>query len=158
MGLVIQVLGAFRRFLIQRLERIYAAVPISVVAQKTSPQPDNVAETEAYVTSLIASGQLNAALEPAKDPSQGSMLRFAISSYDGRLAHNEAHHLDELTKQITRFAELDVHVKGAERRLELTKEYLDHTRKVRKGKDSDNSIFASTYPTDGVEEDVFADM
>ncbi len=79
MSLVLQVLDAFRRFLILRLEQTYAAVPISIVARLTSPQPDNHAETEAYVNSLISSGQLNATLEVSTVPGMGSMIRFATN-------------------------------------------------------------------------------
>jgi len=159
MSLILQVLDAFRRFLILRLERTYAAIPISAVAQLTSPQPDNHAETEAYVNSLISSGQLNATLEVSAVPGMGSMLRFATSSTGGPLARSEAQQYENLTQQTTKLAQLGKHIKDTERRMELSKEYLDWVRKNRRNKASaENSTSQNPFDGYGVDEDLLADM
>jgi len=161
MGLVLQVLEASRRFKILRLERIYAVIPISVVAQLTSPQPNNYAETEAYVTSLIASGQLNATLGPSTDPTKGSMLRFSTTSTGGPLARSETQQYEDLTRQTAKFVQLGKHIKATERRMELSKEYVEWARKNRRNKaNGDNMSNHPLYSNDGygVDEDLLADM
>lgn len=159
MSLVLQVLDAFRRFLILRLEQTYAAVPISIVARLTSPQPDNHAETEAYVNSLISSGQLNATLEVSTVPGMGSMLRFATNSTGGPLARSETQQDENLTQQTIKLAQLGKHIKDTARRMELSKEYLDWVRKQRRNK-ANAEHSASPNPLDGygVDEDLLADM
>lgn len=161
MGLAVQVLDAFRRFLILRLEKTYAAIPISAITRLTSPEPDNNAETEAYVTSLIASGQLNATLGPSTDPTKGSMLRFAASSTEGPLARSETQQYEDLLRQTEKLAELGKHIKDTERRLELSREYLDWARKNRRNKaGGENSVNYPLYSNDGygVDEDILADL
>ncbi|MCJ1251285.1 hypothetical protein MMC30_008516 [Trapelia coarctata] len=161
MGLVLQVLEASRRFRILRLERIYAAIPISVVAQLTSPQPENHAETEAYVTSLIASGQLNATLGPSTDSTKGSMLRFSTTSTGGPLARSETQQFEDLTRQTAKFVQLSKHIKATERRMELSKEYVDWARKNRRNKANGDSLLNHPlYSNDGygIDEDLLADM
>lgn len=159
MGLVLQVLDAFRRFLILRLEKTYAAIPISVVARLTSPQPDNHAETEAYVRSLISSGQFNATLEPSAVSGMGSMLRFATSSTGGPLARSETQQYENLTRQTAKLAQLDKHFKDTERRMDLSKEYLDWVRKNRRNKaNAENSTSQNPFDGYGVDEDLLADM
>ncbi|MCJ1389811.1 hypothetical protein MMC18_002668 [Xylographa bjoerkii] len=158
MGLVLQVLNAFRRFLILKLEKTYAALPISLVAQQTSPQPSNIAETESYLTSLIASGQLNATLVPSAET---SVLRFASTSHDGPLARSEMQNFQDLQMQTEKFSYLTRHIKDTERRLELSKEYLEWARKNQKSKDAGagtanpGTTGNSGY---GVDEDMLADM
>ena len=166
MGLVLQVLDAHRRFLILKLENTYAALPISLVAQQTSPHPDNHAETEAYVNSLIASGQLNATLTASADPTKPSMLRFSTSTdSDEPLAHSEAQQYEDLIRQTAKFEQLAKHMKDTERRLELSKEYMEWARKNKKSKGSGgglggNMMDSNGFGNDGygVEEDMLADM
>ena len=166
MSLVLQVLSAFRRFLILKLGRTYAALPLPDVARATSPAPINIAETEQYVTQLIASGQLNVTLIPAPDPSKPAMLRFAASSDEGPLARSEAQQYKDLVAQTNKVASLAAHMKGMDRRIELTKEYLDWTRKTRRVRANDeaggmggSAVAVGDYADGwGVDEDVLADM
>ncbi|MCJ1294868.1 hypothetical protein MMC34_006427 [Xylographa carneopallida] len=161
MGLVLQVLNAFRRFLILKLEKTYAALPISLVAQQTSPQPSNIAETESYLTSLIVSGQLNATLSPSANVAEKSILRFAATSHDRPLARSEMQNFEDLQTQTKKFAYLTRHIKDTERRLELSKEYLEWARKNQKPKDpragTANAGIAGNTEY-GVDEDMLADM
>ena len=161
MGLVLQVLNAFRRFLILKLEKTYAALPISLVAEQTSPQPTNIAETASYLTSLIASGQLNATLSSSTNTAGTSVLRFAATSHDGPLARTETQNFEELQKQTERFTYLTRHIKDTERRLELSKEYLEWARKNQKSKDAGAGMAHPGQTGNhgyGVDEDMLADM
>ena len=166
MSLVLQVLSAFRRFLILKLGRTYAALPLPDVARVTSPAPINIAETEQYVTQLIASGQLNATLVPAPDSSKPSVLRFAASSAEGPLARSEAQQYEELVVQTNKMASLAAHMKGMDRRIELSKEYLDWTRKTRRVRINDeaggmggSALGVGDYADGwGVDDDVLAEM
>ncbi|MCJ1285695.1 hypothetical protein MMC26_005036 [Xylographa opegraphella] len=161
MGLVLQVLNAFRRFLILKLEKTYAALPTSLVAQQTSPQPSNIAETESYLTSLIASGQLNATLVPSTIPSETATLRFAVTSHDGPLARSELQNFKDLQMQTEKFIYLTRHIKDTERRLELSKDYLGWARKNPNPKDTGlGTTKVGTIGNDGygVDEDMLADM
>ena len=166
MGLVLQVLDAHRRFLILKLEKTYAALPISLVAQQTSPHPENHAETEAYVHSLIASGQLNATLAATANSTKPSMLRFSTSTNsDGPLAYSEAQQYEDLTRQTARFEQLANHMKDTERRLELSKEYMEWARKNKWSKAGGGGpggtmMDSNGFGNDGygVDEDMLADM
>ena len=161
MGLVLQVLNAFRRFLILKLEKTYAALPISLIAQQTSPQPNNIAETESYLTSLIASGQLNATLVPSTNIAETAILRFAATSHDGPLARSEMQNFKDLHKQTVKFTYLTRHIKDTERRLELSKDYLEWARKNQKPKDTGpGTANQGTMGNNGygVDEDMLADM
>ncbi|MCJ1321225.1 hypothetical protein MMC15_006569 [Xylographa vitiligo] len=161
MGLVLQVLNAFRRFLILKLEKTYAALPISLIAQQTSPQPNNIAETESYLTSLIASGQLNATLVPSTNIAETAILRFAATSHDGPLARSEMQNFKDLHKQTVKFTYLTRHIKDTERRLELSKDYLEWARKNQKPKDTGpETANQGTMGNNGygVDEDMLADM
>ena len=166
MSLVLQVLSAFRRFLILKLGRTYAAIPITDVARHTSPSPTNIAETEQYVHNLIASGQLNATLTPSSDSTKPSILRFAASTTEGPLARSEIQQYQDLVKQTDKMARLAKQMKGMDRRMELSKEYLDWTKKMRKSKMGEESEgmmgvglgmgdYADSW---GVDEDVLAEM
>lgn len=161
MGLVLQVLNAFRRFLILKLEKTYAALPISLVAQQTSPQPSNIAETESYLTSLIASGQLNATLLPPVNTMETPVLRFAATSHEGPLARSEMQNFQDLQTQTEKFTYLTRHIKDTERRLELSKDYLEWARKNPKSKDTGlGTANLGTMGNNGygVDEDMLADM
>ena len=166
MGLVLQVLDAHRRFLILKLEKTYAALPISLVAQQTSPHPENHAETEAYVNSLITSRELNATLNTSADPTKPSILRFSTStSSNGPLASSEVRQYEDLTRQTAKFEQLANHMKDTERRLELSKEYMDWARKNKRSKGGGGGPGGNMMDFNGngndsygVDEDMLADM
>lgn len=165
LGLVLQVLNAFRRFLILKLGKTYTALPTSLVAQQTSSNPTNVLETEAYLASLIASGHLNATLMPAS-AAQPSILRFATASNEGPLARSEAQNFEDLQRQTENFTHIAQHIKDTERRLELSKDYLDWARKNKRLKDGGGQDMSQGGPNSmlgvggkyGIDEDMLADM
>jgi hypothetical protein len=70
------VLDAFRRFSILKLENTYLALSIPEIGERTSPDPADHAETEAYVVSLMSSGYLNATFHGR---TMGRSLPFFVS-------------------------------------------------------------------------------
>lgn len=127
--------ASHRRFQVLALSKIYSSITIPQLASLTStpqrtPSPD---ETAAYVSSLIASGTLNATLVPSTTTTTPPILRFHDKdSRTGPLAKSEATRLAELEAQAAKVKTLDRHVKDTQRRLELSKEWLHAERQHRK--------------------------
>lgn len=161
-GLVKQVIDAFRRFSILRLERTYVALRILDVAHRTSPEPTDYAETAAYVSSLISSGYLNATLTQSSEEPHAWVLRFAASSTTGPQGRTEQQQYEDLVKQTTRTMKLSDHVREADRRLGLSKEYLDWARRIQKSKDAGGNVELGGFGTMSdeyvVDEDMMSDL
>ena len=90
-----------------------------------------------------------------------SVLRFAATSHEGPLARSEMQNFQDLQTQTEKFTYLTRHIKGTERRLELSKEYLEWARKNPKSKDTGlGTANLGTIGNDGygVDEDMLADM
>lgn len=142
-----QVIGAFRRFSILRLEKTYVALRILDVAHRTSPAPNNYAETAAYVSSLISSGHLNATLTNTSEEPHAWILRFATSSTTGPRGRTEQQQYEDLVKQTTRTMKISDHAREADRRLGLSKEYLDWARRIQKSKDAGSNVDFGGFTT-----------
>lgn len=158
MGLVWQIIDAFRRFSIIKLEKTYAALRIHQVAHRTSPDPKNYEETAAYVEHLISNGYLNAILTQSSGSAETWILRFTGSTATGPQARSEQQQYKDLQRQISRTLKLGDHVRAADRRLALHKDYLDSARKIQKNKDAGGNgdmLLGDEYPPD---EDMMADM
>ncbi|MCJ1468776.1 hypothetical protein MMC07_007406 [Pseudocyphellaria aurata] len=145
-GLVKQVIDAFRRFSIARLEKTYVAMRIIDLAHRTSPDPNDYAETAAYVSSLISSRYLNATLSVSPEEPQAWILRFATSSTAGPQGRTEQQQYEDLVQQTARTMKLSDHVREADRRLGLSKEYLDWVRRVQKNKDGGGNAEVGGFP------------
>lgn len=130
-----------------RLEKTYVALRILDVAQRTSPEPNDYAETAAYVSSLISSGYLNAALIQSSDEPHTWILRFATSSTSGPQGRTEQQQYEDLVKQTIRTKKLSDHVREADRRLGLSKEYLDWARRIQKTKDAGGNAELGGFTT-----------
>lgn len=158
------MLDALRRFSIQKLENTYLAVSIPEVGARTSPDPTDYAETEAYVVSLISAGHLNATLLQSGDPSEPSILRFSGTSTTDQGSLSEATQYVELVKQIQKTMELADHFRATDQRLCLSKEYIEWAKKAKKTKEAAGGVAADGNPMDmtgddyGVDEDMMADL
>jgi COP9 signalosome complex subunit 3 len=129
MGLVVEVFHAFRKFQVQRLGNTFAALPIVEVAARTSPDPTDISETTAYVTSLIAAGELNATMA-ASPPSQAT-LRFSPAGSN----KSELQIRQSLAYQTSEMRDLLAAISNNEHRLEISKEYVDMLKKLKKAKE-----------------------
>ncbi|KAI4101858.1 MAG: hypothetical protein L6R37_004733 [Teloschistes peruensis] len=128
LSIVNGVLDAYRQFSISKLGSTYAALPLPEISKRTSPTPDDHAETAQYITTMIQKGRLNATLEKRSNDVQSWVLRFASTGAES-LSEEEQH--AELTRQATKTAELAGHVRSTERKLFLSKEYADSIRRSR---------------------------
>lgn len=134
-GLVTQVIRAYRRFSVIKLRDNYVAMKIAEVARRTSPDPTAYEETAIYVSSLISSGHLNATVILNTDNHSQWIVRFAELDPE-ELACMERSRLDALAKQMDHTSALVAQVKGMDQRMSLTKEYLEHEKKAQKDKNS----------------------
>ena len=159
-GLVLQVVDAFRRFSILKLENTYVALRIAEVAERTSPDPKNYVETANYIMSLIKSNQLNAQLHETSEDPQDWILRFAQTPMSGPQARTEQQQHADLVNQTRRMTELTAHVKDVDRRLGLSKEYIDWAKKAQKTKDVSNDLNLTMFSSDDYigDEDMMADL
>lgn len=114
------------------LQKQYATIPLSFVAAKIEMPHD---QTQQYLQALIEAGTLEARLDKSTDASQVFILRFSQDKSSGASNKSELRQRDELVAQTQRLRELSEHIGELDRKLSLSKEYLDHTRKVRKNKD-----------------------
>lgn len=155
-----QVIDAFRRFSILKLEQTYVALRISEVAEWTSPEPYDYAETANYVKSLISSQLLNADLVESSEDPQNWILRFALTPTSGPQARTEQQLYEDLVKQANRTTKLTSYVRDADRRLGLSKEYIDWCKKASKNKDATNDINPTIFTSDDYigDEDMMADL
>ncbi|KAL8998174.1 MAG: hypothetical protein Q9169_002728 [Polycauliona sp. 2 TL-2023] len=118
-NLVLQVLDAYRQFTIAKLELTYVALPLSEVGQRTSPNPNDHAETAQYITGMIHSGQLNATVEERGNDQGSWVLRFTTST-----SRSEQYRHEELKRQVAKTAKVAEHVRETDRKLSLNKDYI----------------------------------
>lgn len=155
-----QVVDAYRRFSILKLEQTYVALRIAEVAERTSREPKDYVETASYVTSLINSNQLNAHLIESSEDPQNWTLRFALTPTSGPRARTEQQLYEDLVKQTNRTTKLTSYVKDVDRKLGLSKEYIDWCKKSLRNKDATNDLNPTIFTTDEyiADEDMMADL
>ena len=155
-GLVLQVYDAFRKFSVLGLANIYAALPLTEVARRTSPEPSDLVETASYITTLIVSGDLKATLTRPPDPAVPATLRFSCLSSVPRV-ETELHRELQLHQ-----AELEIilkHLQDSDHRLEISKEYVDKLRSMKKQKEQEAKAEGSGgQPMAEFEEEIMADL
>ncbi|KAL9108575.1 MAG: hypothetical protein Q9227_006661 [Pyrenula ochraceoflavens] len=162
-GLIREVYFAHRKFAILNLEKTFTALSISQIASRTSPDPLDLTETEAYISSLISSGELAATLSPSKNPSEGPIVRFLPSQIETK---SEADLQNDLAKHKAELATLLQHIESDEHRLEISNQYIDFLKQLRKkaGEIAKEKETLSSTSKNGLstgadyEEDVMADM
>lgn len=116
-----------------RLEKTFAALTIADIARKTSPRPNDYAETGQYVVCLISAGELNATIsEPSEDPASW-IVRFLVSA-SGPLARSEEQQYDALVKETRKVKILIDHIRETDRKLSLSKDYISDAKKKKKEK------------------------
>ena len=89
-------------------------------------------DTSSYMTFLINSGVLHAQIETTDDQ---KILRFSRDSAQEEALRSDEQLRDELLASTSRIKILQQHIEENDRRLELSKGYVEHVRIRRKNKD-----------------------
>jgi COP9 signalosome complex subunit 3 len=136
LGLVQQLVSRMPRFFVISLQKTYSAIPLTKVAAWLHQAPD---QTHAFIEDLIVTGALNASIDLRDGPDQEAVLRFFSNRSGGPNGKSEYELHAKLVQQTNRTNQMMEHVKMADRRLVLTKEYVDSFRKRRSNKDEDHT-------------------
>ena len=145
-----QVVDSLRYHAIKNLGKMYMSLPLDLVARetaRTSPHPNDVAETRRYVQAMIDKRQLNASITPT------GFLWIARSGWEGPLARSEAGHLKDLAGARESVKAASLQIEAADRKLSLAPAYQAEVRKTRKVKGKD---FEGPGPSEA--EDMLADL
>ncbi|TKA69990.1 hypothetical protein B0A55_08847 [Friedmanniomyces simplex] len=128
--LVKEAESALLRFRVMDLQKTYAALPIGRVAVHVGYPPDTTLQ---WVTEMIRQRHLQASITPHGSGDAGdAVLRFHQST-----PGSSAQFDDDLEAQTQRIEALVAHARDADRRLQLTKEYVEYTkRQKRSGPDA----------------------
>ena len=158
-GLVGQVVRHFTESQVVQLGKTYVALPLQDIAQHLGESPQ---ATEQYLATLVASGQLNASLEQPGAPSDSPspILRFYSDRSFGPLARSEKQLHADLIEQKERILELSDHLKAADHRLCLSKEYVEYakTNRDRKEQAADGGAMDLDWGGPGDDEDMMGDL
>ncbi|KAI9707352.1 MAG: hypothetical protein M1836_000312 [Candelina mexicana] len=134
-GLMHQVLEAHRRFAIINLEKTYSSLSVAEIAKRTSPQPNDLAETEDYIRRLILRGHLSARLSQPPDSSNPVVLTFLTFPFEGSESQSEAAQNVKLKECTELLRRLDEHVKETDKVMAQSKELIDWQKKHNKSKE-----------------------
>ncbi|KIX00782.1 uncharacterized protein Z518_09847 [Rhinocladiella mackenziei CBS 650.93] len=148
-GLMVEVYQAFQKFSVLRLGKTFSALPVVEVAKRMSPDPTNSEETEVYLEHLIANGDIGAVVVDS-DNSGEKILRFLPASVSLK---SESQVEVALATQTQELRALLKHIQDTEHRMEVSKEYIDWLKKLKKMKDEERKNGRSAA-VDEVEEDV----
>ena len=157
------MIKAFRQFSVLQLGKTFAALTVADVTRRTSPNPNDYADTGDYVIHLISTGVLNATIsQPSNDPASW-ILRFSDSA-SGPLPRTEEQQHQHLEKQTQKIISLMDHIREVDRKLSLNKEYIAEARKAKKARlnDVEGGMDESPWMTHGDayehDEDMMADL
>jgi len=151
---------ALLRYRVSDLQKTYAALPVTRVASHIGFTPDDTAQ---MLTNMIRSRTLNASLMPSESNAPGdAVLRFHILATSGTNVEGT-----ELEAQTKRIEDLVTFVRDADRRVQLTKEYIEYAKRTKRadGLDADladhmdltwDAPAAGMTVEDGDEEDIMA--
>ena len=163
-GLVKQVIHAYQRFSVLHLKKAYAALTVAEVTRRTSPDPNNYADTANHLSHLIAMGQLNATISrPSEDPMTW-VVRFGKTAGAAPHIESEEQKYDSLKRQGEKITMLMDDVREADRQFGFSKEYISDAKKAKKMKESGQgddesmpvfSLHQDIFPQD---EDMMADL
>ena len=133
------------------------------IARRTSPDPNDYTGTGDYVIHLISAGVLNATIsQPSNDPASW-ILRFSEST-SGPLSRTEEQQYQHLEKQTRKINILMEHIREADRKLGLNRDYVSEAKKAKKTNlnDLEGGMEESSWlaPGDAYEhdEDMMADL
>nr|POE93508.1 cop9 signalosome complex subunit 3 [Quercus suber] len=124
-GLVREAADALLRYRVVDLQRTYSALPISRVAAHLDMSADSTLQ---LVTNMITASHLRASLSTGDAEAGTAVLRFHPLAATGPPDALD----DTLGAQTQRIEALIVHIRDADRRLQLTKEFVEHQRRVKR--------------------------
>lgn len=123
--------NALLRYRVSDLQRTFAALPVSRVASYMEFSPEDMLQT---LTQMIRHGDLAASITPGPTAG-GAVLRFHTSSAthsSTSIPSNTTAQEEQLEAQTKRIEDLVTFVRDADRRLQLTKEFVEHARRVKR--------------------------
>ncbi|WPH00083.1 Hypothetical protein R9X50_00290600 [Acrodontium crateriforme] len=152
---------AILRYRVIDLQKTFAALPVSRVAYNLDLPRDH---TRQLLTTMISEGHLHASLNENPKDSADPVLRF---NYDPPVSSTPEEQDEELKNQTKRVEELVMFIRDADRRLQLSKEYVESQRRIKRsfaGPDGDLAdqmdltwdAPAAPLTEDGDEEDIMA--
>lgn len=156
-GLVHAVLVAFRKFAIVRLGTIYSALTIEEVTNRTASNPTDIAETLAFVQSLISEEQLQAEVVPSTTGGAGT-LRF--SSAD-TVAMSEVEVEEQLAIKTQELQVLMKQILDYDHQMAISKDYIDWLQKLKTARDRERRGVGATNRSVGMhmqDEDMMEDL
>lgn len=128
MGLVMEAGQALLRYRVADLQKTYAALPVSRVATHLELSPADTLDTLQH---MIRQSSLNASLGTGATPGE-AVLRFHFTNFTSSNSDSD------LEAQTKRIEELIAAVRDADRRLQLTKEHIEISkRNKRAGPDAE---------------------
>jgi hypothetical protein len=120
------------------LQKTYSAIPLGMVAKWLNQSAD---AAHALIQQLIEEDAIAAEIILRNRPGEEAVVQFSTKQSIGPSAKSEEELHAKLINQTTRTNAMVEYVKLADRRLMLTKEYVDNLRKrARKDDDGPNSI------------------
>lgn len=152
-GLVMEVFSAHRKYVVLNLGKTFASIPVSQVEAYLPQDPDNTPAVT-YLQNLIASGDLRATITPLANGSDHT-LRFLSDAANKKSEieteadlNNRAQHLQGLLK----------HIGELEHRMQISKEYIEMLKKLKKNRDDDSRKITPPGQIKGPNADVDEDM
>jgi COP9 signalosome complex subunit 3 len=137
-GLMVEVFQAIRKYAVVKLGKTYSALSVTEVAKRVYTDSDDLSETTAYLQSLIQSGSLNATI--TLGTSNNPTLRFLPTTSS---AQSESAIELALSTRTQELQSLLSHIQDTEHRLEISKEYVDFLKKLKKAKEEEKKATAS---------------
>ncbi|THW64674.1 hypothetical protein D6D20_02636 [Aureobasidium pullulans] len=129
-AIVNQVAESLRRYRVIDLQKTYAALPIEGIAAHlnlTTPA------TTTLLSTMVRDGHLNAMLhQPITGPDTRPVLRFLSHNPNQPLVDQDA----LLKEKSVRIEQLAKHVREADRKLALQKEYVEATRRTKRAENA----------------------
>jgi COP9 signalosome complex subunit 3 len=155
-GLLLEVLQAHRKWSVLRMAKLFASIPVSQVDSYVPTGPEST-PTQDYLQTLIVQGDLRATMTPSADGSD-QILRFLPEKIGSRSEAEIEANLHNQSQQLQNFIK---HVNETEHRMQISKEYVDMLKKLKKNRDDDIKQgpggAKSTMPPEEMDEDMMGD-
>lgn len=141
------------------MEKTFAALSVDDFLYTEFAQQTDVRELERLVSSLIGTKRLKAQLVQATDSSTPTILRLASCPSECDL-FSEVQAWTYLVRQKDRLQPLTQKVHETSAKLELNREYIDNTRKMKRNKENGlkdpGQLLGTDHGEVDVEEDIMA--